>query len=101
MTPKVMPSVSQSMGRNIAATFTGPGGGAGLAAFSGEVFDPPFDGFTGLADVAGFAGAWEFLGGFGFGFSIVQLQLVKFVFVKRILDRETLPFVQPKVIAAT
>ncbi len=85
------------MPRNMGATFVDT---AGVTAFEGGVVEAPFPGVAGLAELAGLAGAFGSLGGFDLGLSIIQLQLVKLVVVKRILDRKILSFVQPKVTAA-
>jgi hypothetical protein len=67
-----MASVSQSTGRNIGATFTG---------------------VAGVAETEGLAAAFESFDCFDFGFSMVQLRFVKFLFdVKRMLDGKTCSF---------
>lgn len=82
------------MPRNMGATLALTAGGGAFAGGVGEALLP---GVTGLAELAGALGS---LGGFDLGLSIIQLQLVKLVVVKRILDRKILSFVQPKVTAA-
>ena len=100
MMPKVMAMVSQSTARNMGATLVGSGGVVVLAALSDGDGDPALAGFVEPAGAAAFPGVLGFLDGVGVGFSIIQLQFVRFVVVKWILDRRTLAFVQPKVTVA-